>query len=125
MGYLGGVNITLLLTAESDLLQSDFLTNTFHFFRFVADSLGSSVIAMTPQFSFPELGFDEENWSDKPSSFSNHDCLVILTPTYPRMNTARTISRSSLRFIRSQSRRVCEKMEAFIKGESVGIDSFV
>lgn len=119
MGYLGGVNITILL-ASTNLLENDFLTNTFHFFHFVADHLGSEIIAMTPQLSFPELGFDEENWSDKPSNFSNHDSLVLLTPTYPRMNTARTISRSSLQFIRSQARRVYEKIKSYVDGESVG-----
>ena len=120
MGYLGGVNITILLAATNLLENNDFLTNTFHFFHFVANHLGSEIIAMTPQLSFPELGFDDENWSDKPSSISNHDCLVLLTPTYPRMNTARTISRSSLQFIRSQSRLVCEKIERYVDGESVG-----
>ena len=120
MGYLGGVNITILLAATNLLENNDFLTNTFHFFHFVANHLGSEIIAMTPQLSFPELGFDDENWSDKPSSISNHDCLVLLTPTYPRMNTARTISRSSLQFIRSQSRLVCEKIGRYVDGESVG-----
>ena len=118
MGYLGGVNITILLAATNLLENNDFLTNTFHFFHFVANHLGSEIIAMTPQLSFPELGFDDENWSDKPSSISNHDCLVLLTPTYPRMNTARTISRSSLQFIRSQSRLVCEKIGRYVDGES-------
>lgn len=118
MGYLGGINIALILLANN-YLQYDFLTNTFEFFYWLTGKLGTRDLRIIKDQSYPELGFDDQNWKFEVLPGYRYDCFVVLTPTYPTVNSTRNVSRSSLKFMRSQALTIWNYIAEYLTGERV------
>ena len=118
MGYLGGINIALLLLAL-DSLSPDVLSNMFNFFSTYASTLGDKMITLTPIAYHPELGFDSYVWSK--TGKNRYDNLVVLTPTYPAINSMHSTTLGPLNFMKSEFKTIANTLNNYRQGSCVEV----
>lgn len=92
-GFFGGINLSIMLTfllqKHPDYSLSQLL---FDFFQVFSSFDWSGFLALNPVEHHPELECDRFVWSQ---AYGGREYMVILTPSYPSINSMRSVTMSS------------------------------
>ena len=96
MGYLGGVNCSLLCAYASMLYpQAAPAVVLYHCFRIFAEWKWPKPVLIRNVESKPELGQEINVWNPEKVEKDRNDLFPILTPCYPSQNSTYTVMTST------------------------------
>lgn len=103
-GYLGGINIAIMLCFIQSKFTGSPLFLLKSFFQYYSNTLGKEII---------QLQANDVNSSETQSP------LVILTPLKPIMNSSRNVTNSSLEYLITQFQFISNRITEIINQTSV------